>query len=197
MRRILIIGGTAIALLAVSALALPYLIPAERFRPLLLAQLEKMFARQVELGQVSLRVFPLTLRMDRLMVAEDPRFKGGQPFAETAEIDVHAALFPLLRGELEITSLRLGKPAIELLQAPDKTWNTASLAPRGGGRRLTLSELVIEGGQLALTTAGGSRTVYPNIDIKLRDIGSQGNKPVHLAARPGPAQSIEFHGTFA
>ena len=58
MRRLLIILGSLAVLLVGAFFALPWLINADQFRPLLKGELEKSLKRPVELGKLSLTVFP-------------------------------------------------------------------------------------------------------------------------------------------
>lgn len=201
MRRALILGGSLAGLIVLVLAALPLLVSGERFQPLLRAQLEKALARPVEIGACSLGMFPPALVVDRLAIGEDPRAASTRPFASARELRVQPRLLTLLRGQVEIASLRLVQPAIELIEMADGSWNTASLGGAGGGAQgggaLRLNSLSAEDAQFALTTRARGRTVYPHIDLRVRDIAPGARMPIDLAANIAPGQAIEFHGSAA
>src|SRR5512135_392011 len=69
---------------------------------------------------------PPSLIVNDVVIGEDPRFGAG-PFAKAQELDVRVALIPLLRRDLQVKSLRLVNPDIELIKDQSSQWNYASL----------------------------------------------------------------------
>lgn len=200
MRRLWIILGAAIALLAGAFLALPWLVNANQFRPLLKSELEQALRRPVELGALSLTVFPLALEASDLVIGEDPAFGGERPFARAQKLAVKVDLFGLFRRQVHVESLRITNPLVELIRRADGKWNVDSLtASDGSPSTLKLAEVRIDGGRLALRTPTQARAEYQNIDVMLRDFAAGRKSPVTVTARmPGVNNgALSFDGTVA
>ena len=67
MTRARLLAGIGIAI-ACFIFALPFLISAERFRPVIQSQLQSSLGRPVEFGALSLRIIPLSLRATSLEI---------------------------------------------------------------------------------------------------------------------------------
>jgi uncharacterized protein involved in outer membrane biogenesis len=206
--------------LAVAAVALlPYFLDVNSYRGRIQAELEQRLHRPVTLGPMELKVLPLAFRVENVAIAEDPAFGPRKNFAETDELYVTAALWPLLHGELQIHSLELNRPRIELVRSADGVWNYASLgrapsaAPASApaapsapasptqpapASAFSLAELKITDGQVAITDLqkGALRMVYDHIDLTLGDYAPGKafsiDAATHLAG-PG-AQTIRLEG---
>jgi uncharacterized protein involved in outer membrane biogenesis len=199
MRRVLLIVGIGAALLGAALFALPYLVNADQFRPLLKTELEKSLKRPVELGKLSLSVFPLALEAHDVVIGEDPAFGKERPFAKAETLAVRIDLLPLLKQQVSVDSLRITNPAVELIRNANGRWNTDSLTSDDGSKStLKLSEVRIDDGRVALTTPTHPRAEYSNIDVSLRDYGSGGKSPLTATVRmPGNQGEISFDGTVA
>ncbi|MBI2686156.1 MAG: AsmA family protein [Acidobacteria bacterium] len=165
MKRFRVIGGVFLALAGL-VFALPYIVSAERFRPLIQSQLQSALGRPVEFGELNLRIIPLALRATNLKI---------EGLATVDTIDVHARILPLLQGNVEVDSLTLTRPVVTYKSNPNSSKN--SEIP-------TLNSLRIIDGRLI---TGGSE--YANIDADL-SLGNQtsgtiswenGTLPVKLA----------------
>ncbi|MBY0503369.1 MAG: AsmA family protein [Bryobacteraceae bacterium] len=200
MRRLWIFLGLGAALLALAVLALPWLVNADSFRPLLKSELEKSLRRPVELGPLSLSVFPLAIVARDVVIGEDPAFGQARPFARAQSLAVRAGFFSVLKGNVKVDSLRITQPLVELIQDKSGRWNVDSLTSKDSSSApLQLTELRIDGGRVALTTPGHPRAEYENIDLLLRDYGSGGKSPLSVTAHlPGKdTGDIAFTGTLA
>ena len=127
MRKTAIILVAFIAADLVLLLTLPHIVDANRYRRQLQGQLQDRLNRPVELRQLSLGFFPLHLEARNVSIGEDPAFGGSAPFAQVARLDVRVRAFPLLRGRVEITSLKMERPTIEFIRNEHGVWNFASL----------------------------------------------------------------------
>ncbi len=200
MRRLLLIVGILAVLVVGAGLALPYLVNADQFRPMLKAELEKSLRRPVELGKLSLTVFPLAITASDVVIGEDPAFGKERPFAKAESLAVKIDLFSLLRSEVHVDSLRIAKPLVELIRDANGKWNVDSLSSKDDtSSPLKLAELRIDGGRVALTTPSHPRAEYHHIDVLLRDYGGSGKSPLSVTANlPGAdGGSINFDGTVA
>jgi len=211
MRKLGIAVLVLVALVLIAALAIPYLVDVNRYRDRIQAELQQRLNRPVSLGRMHLRVLPLSFRVENVVIGDDRTFGSPAPFAQADELRVSAELMPLLRGEVEINSLELKRPRIELIRNRQGVWNFATLgqpqpatAPPSGKptpaqpanpqspppqqqakKPLALKDLKISDGQVAMTDyqKAQPRTVYDHIDLRLIDFAP--DKPF-LPACSGP-----------
>ena len=204
MRKIAIIIGVVVAVIILAAVVFVATINPNDYRGAIQARLEQQLNRRIGLGNMDLGLFPPRFRVFNLSIADDPRFGNNRPFVETQELSVSVQLLPLLSKSLQVDSLSLQRPSVELIKNAQGVWNFASLgkeaageAPSGrtgtpkglappssssGGQQLSLGELAINDGQVAITDlhARKPRTVYDHINLKLGDFAS--NAPFGLDA---------------
>jgi uncharacterized protein YhdP len=188
MRKILVLAGIAVVALLAAVATYLALIDVNQFRPQIQTALQKQLGRPVSLGTISLRLVPLSIRVANIAIGEDPEFKTGLPFASAAQVRVAVRLFPLLRKQLHIESFVLTDAAIELVRNGSGQWNFSSLgggASSGGdsgGGGLSISELHIQNGRIAVSETGKPRSVYEHIDIRLADFAPGRQFKLRLAA---------------
>ena len=215
MRKLGIAVSVLVALALVAALAIPYLVDVNRYRDRIQAELQQRLNRPVSLGRMHLSVLPLAFRVENVVIGDNQTFGSPAPFAQAEELRVRAELMPLLRGEVEINSLELKRPRIELIRNRQGVWNFASLgqqpqtaaAPASGKptpaqpsnpqspppqqqakKPLALKDLKISDGQVAMTDhlKAQPRTVYDHIDLRLIDFAPDKPFLVEAAAHlPG------------
>lgn len=154
MKRARLLAGVGIAIASL-VFALPFLISAERFRPLIQGQLQSALGRPVEFGALSLRVIPLSLRATTLDI------KG---LATVEVLDVHVRFLPLLQGDVEVDSLVLTRPVVDYASNPQSPAENS--AP-------SLKSLQIIDGKLITTSAFGQRAEYANIDAEIQVVDNQ------------------------
>jgi uncharacterized protein involved in outer membrane biogenesis len=180
MRRIL---GYAAAVLLVAAAGFYFFFDVNQFREPIQAQLEKVLNRKVTLGRMHLRLFPLAVGIENVAIQDDPRFSGERPFVTAREVAVSAGLAALLNRRVEVHSIRILDPAIELIRPDNGQWNYSTLGSGAApdstapAAPVSLSEVRIENGRIGLTREG-RRTEYQNIDVRLRNFA--GNRPFDL-----------------
>jgi AsmA protein len=201
-RRIVIAAAGTLFLLVCVVLALPLIVDLNRYRGDIEAVLRKRLHRDVTLGTMRLSVVPPGLRVENALIAEDPDYKTGRPFAKLARIAVRPRILPLLRGAFELDSLELDAPEIELVRSTEGRWNVTTMGGEesrspGDGTTLVLNRLVISGGQIAVTDlqpASGAarpaapdarRAVYRNIDVRLDGFSPKRAFDVTLGLTPG------------
>jgi AsmA protein len=126
MRKLIAAVGVLIVLIIVALLLIPKLINVEQYRPKIQAELQQRLGRQVSFGAMHLSLLPLAIQIDNAAISEDPHFGSGQ-FATVQRLDVHAKLLPLLRKDVQISSVVLKQPKIELIRNTDGVWNFSSI----------------------------------------------------------------------
>jgi AsmA protein len=127
MRKLGIAIGVIVILLIAAALIVPHLIDVNQYHGQIQSQLEKRLGRQVTLGKMGLRLFPPAFDVENPTIAEDPRFASNRPFATADKLAVSVKFWPLLRKQLEVNSLELVRPHIELVRNAQGVWNFATL----------------------------------------------------------------------
>jgi AsmA protein len=74
MKRTIRIVAIVVGILSVIAVALPFLVDVNSFRPKLEGELTTALGRQVKVGNLSLSVFSGSVSADNISVADDPAF---------------------------------------------------------------------------------------------------------------------------
>jgi len=221
MRKLGVIIGITVLVLVLAVAVFAATFNVNHYRGTIQSELEKRLDRKVTLGAMHLGVFPPRFQVQNLSIADDPKFNDGTPFVGAQGLDVSVKLLPLLKKSVEISSLTLQRPNVELIKDAQGRWNFSSIgatqktAPSQNKQQFTLQELVVQDGQIAVTDqqAGKQRMVYDHINLTLTDLApdrpfsidasvhfpGQGAEEIRLQGKAGPAQSepaaIPFHGS--
>jgi uncharacterized protein involved in outer membrane biogenesis len=127
MRKLGIAIAVIVVLLIAGALLVPRLIDVNEYHSQIQSQLEKRLGRQVTLGNMRLRLFPPAFDVETFTIAENPQFATNRPFATAEKLAVSVEFWPLLHKKVEVKSLELDRPHIELLRNEQGVWNVATL----------------------------------------------------------------------
>src|SRR3954470_9619575 len=107
MRKVLIFVGGLLGVLVVAAIALPFFVNADSFRPRIEAQLQQSLGRKVQIGKLSLSLMAGGVTADDITIADDPTFSK-QPFLHAKSLDVGVDMGALLFSRaLHVRSLTL------------------------------------------------------------------------------------------
>ncbi len=126
MRKLAITAVAVCLVVAIVLALLPQFLDVNHYRTRIQAELQSRLGRPVSLGNIKASFLPPSLIVKDVVIGEDPRFGAG-PFAKAQELGVRVALIPLLRKDLQMKSLRLINPDIELIKDQSGRWNYASL----------------------------------------------------------------------
>jgi uncharacterized protein involved in outer membrane biogenesis len=127
MRKVVVTLVVIIVVLVAAALIIPRFIDVNRYHDRIQAGLEKKLGRPVSLGQMHLTMFPPSIQVDNAVIGEDKSFDTGRPFAEAERLAISVQFWPLLRKQVEINSVELVRPRIEVVRNGQGVWNFASL----------------------------------------------------------------------
>jgi AsmA-like C-terminal region len=94
----------------------------------LTARLQAAFGRPVEVGRYHFSFFGPVLSAESVAVADDPRF-GQEYFLRADSLSVGIRWLSLLRGRLELGTLSLSHPSLNLVRDPAGDWNLAGWLP--------------------------------------------------------------------
>jgi uncharacterized protein involved in outer membrane biogenesis len=205
MRKVLIGAGIPAAVVIAGIAAALMLVDVNQFRGPMQAELERQFRRRVVLGDMGLRLFPLSVRIDNVSVAEAPQYASSRPFLTSRQLRVSAGLFALLRKRIEVTSLRLVEPTLELIKSREGQWNFSSLGAPGSTQAqssaLELETLEIQNGTVAVTDlrAGKPRSVYDRIEATLKNYAPgkhfKASIRAHLPGKGKQEVALDVEGT--
>ena len=127
MRKLIGVLIAVVLIVVIAVIAFPSLVNVNQYHDKIQAELQQKLHRQVKLGDMSLKLFPFSIRVHDVEIGEDPKFNAGRPFASTQELAVSAKLLPLLRHDIQVNSVELVDPKIELVRNAQGVWNFASL----------------------------------------------------------------------
>jgi AsmA protein len=127
MRRLVVGVGIMLALILVVAFVFAATFNVNHYRGAIQTQLEKRLGRSVSLGEMHVNLFPPRFRVENPAISDDSDFSADAPFIKAQQLDVAVKLSPLLRKEIEITSLDLLNPSVNLIRNSAGVWNFASL----------------------------------------------------------------------
>jgi AsmA protein len=203
-KKSLMIAGGIVVLLFLIVVCLPLFINANQFKPTLETQLATALGRQVGIGDISLSIFSGGVTVSDVSIADDPAFSKS-PFLTTKSLSVGVELLPLIFSKkLEVRSLTVKDPEVNLIHGPNGTWNYSSLggakgasktpAPSQGGapgaEAMSVGKLSIENGKIIVSGAGSSAkpSIYQNVDLEASDLSYTSQFPFKLTAT-GPGNS--------
>ncbi|HEX8926319.1 MAG TPA: AsmA family protein, partial [Terriglobales bacterium] len=128
MRKVIAVIVVIVIVLVVAAALVPKLINVNKYHDMAEHQLEQRLGRKVQLGNMSLSLLPPSFKVDNAVIAEDPAFGGsGRPFAQARELDVRVGFLPLLTGKVDVKSLELKNPTVELIRNQQGIWNFSTI----------------------------------------------------------------------
>src|SRR5256885_14817634 len=203
MRKVGIVFGILVVVVIIGAAIFAATFDVNRYRGRIQSELERRLDRKVTLGPMHLSLLPPRFQVQNIAIAEDSKFPNPKPFVQADQLDVSVKLMPLLSKSIEIDSLKLQRPTVELVKNQSGVWNFSSLganAPKASGSKsqFSLSELAIQDGLVAITDLEKRqpRAVYDHIDGTLNDLAPGQPFAVQVAARmPGAGnQEVRLQG---
>ena len=119
--------------LAVGGTLLSIYVDPDRYRSEVIAYLEAKTGKQIAVGHLAIIWFPLTIRLDDFSSRNPKPFPSGY-FLQAKRIDAAMDTTALLQRRLQIKSLTLYEPTINVVSDPDGLWNFEN-PPTGDSRR--------------------------------------------------------------
>jgi len=192
---LIVIGIVALVLLAL-VFVVPALINVDRYRPRVVSYLQEKTGKQIELGQLSLTFFPVSIHIVDFGVKNPPIFPPGY-IVKVARIDADLSVGALLHRQVLIKSLVLEDPVLNLTSDPDGPWNFEN--PQAAASQTTLplgviSRVQIKRGQLIASNLLPSDAAGP-IFFEAHDIAGD-LEQVNLVGIINPtSSSVDGRGT--
>jgi AsmA protein len=199
------------AVLIVIALALPFLINVNSFKPQIESNLTDALGRKVTVGNLSLSILSGSVGADDIAIADDPSF-ASQPFIRAKALKVGVELMPLIFSkQLHVTELSLTEPQVTLLRASSGRWNYSTLggtsaskpaAPSSSGansfqQNLSVGKLAIKDGRVSIaeTKAPAKAHVYDKVNIEVKNFSFASQFPFTLSAGLPGGGTLKLDGT--
>lgn len=115
MKKIVIALGVVVVLAIAALVILPSLVPADRIRQEVVAQVKSATGRDLSIdGKVSVSAFPsLSVQVSNVALSNPPGFQG-KDMVRLGALDVRLKLLPILSGKVEVDSFVLVDPVISL-----------------------------------------------------------------------------------
>lgn len=189
--------GIVVAVLLLIAIALPFLINVNSFRPKLESELTEALGREVKVGNLSLSILSGSVSAENLSIADDAAFSK-DPFIRAKSLKVGVEVMPLILSKaLHVTDVTLDQPEIALLRDASGKWNFSSLGNKSESAAkpatasgsssapdLSVSKLDVKDGRLSVNRANSSIKphVYDNVGISVRDFSPKSQFPFTITA---------------
>jgi AsmA family/AsmA-like C-terminal region len=117
-------------LVVLGLLLLPPFINVNRYRKRVADSISRALAREVSVSGIELKMLPRPgLVLSNFVVADDPSY-GAEPMLRASTVTAYIRLTSLWRGRLEIGTLDLDSPSLNLVRRPDGHWNLEELVER-------------------------------------------------------------------
>ncbi len=202
MKRTLKILAVIVGVLIVIAIAIPFFVDANTFRPKLESELTDALGRQVKVGNLSLSLLSGGVSADDISIADDPEFSKSA-FVQAKSLKVGVELIPLIFSKtLNVTELTLNQPEISLVKSENgEKWNFSSLGGKnpsaaksaaptssGGNPNLSVGKLNVKDGRLTVSGEGSTQKphVYDKVNIEVKNFSFASSFPFTMSAKlPG------------
>lgn len=174
-----VIAGSLLLFIA----ALPRLFNVDRFRLKAISYLEESTGKKVEIGRLSLTLFPqLMIHVEDFGAKSPPLFPPSY-ILKVSRIDAQIGFWALLHRELVIRSVVLEQPTINLVSDPDGPWNFENPGAKNKPNSFvigTIARVKIKRGHILMSNLLSSDAPGPvffeakDVYSELDDVNAQG-----------------------
>jgi AsmA protein len=205
MKSALKIVAIVVIVLLVVAIALPFIIDVNVFRPTIESDLSAALGRQVKVGNLSLSILGGRVAADDLSIADDPAFSK-DPFIHAKALGVGVELIPLIFSkQLRVTDLTIEQPQVSLLRTADGKWNFSTLGSKAdktasksssANPDLSMGKLSVKEGSVSIVNIStrAKPQVYQNVNITVQNFSFTSNFPFTLSAGLPGGGNIKLDG---
>jgi AsmA protein len=204
-RRLVIVVVGLVAILIIVALALPFLIDANQFKPRVEAEATKALGREVKLGNLSLSIFSGGVKAQNLQVAENPAYGKG-PFLTASSMEIGVEMMPLITSrKLNVESFTIEQPQVNLVHGSNGKWNVSTLggSSQGAGGESSstafkVGKFAIHDGRVTVVHLGAQSkpSTYENVELTANNLSLTSAFPYELSTTPPGGGSIKVSGNF-
>ena len=211
MKRTLRIVAIVVVVLIILLVAVPFLIPVDKFRPTIEEKASQALGRKVEFGSLSLSLISGSLSAESLSIGDDPKFSTS-PFLTAKSLKVGVEIFPLIFSKtLNVTGITIDTPQVTLLHNPAGVWNFSSLggasakseqaqAAKSSGSAapadLSVQQFTLKDGRIILgSTSSSKRSTYDNVSVVASNFSMTSKFPVTVTAELPGGGKFKLDGT--
>jgi AsmA protein len=208
--KLLKILAIIVGVLIVIAIAIPFFIDANTFRPKLESELTDALGRPAKVGNLSLSLFSGSVSADDISIADDPAFSKSA-FVEAKSLKVGVEMIPLIFSKtLNVTELTLNQPEISLVKSEEgEKWNFSSLggnnaaaskpaaaSPSSGNPNLSVAKLNVNNGRLTVSRIGSAEKprIYDKVNIEVTNFSFNSSFPFKMTARLPGDGTVKLEG---
>lgn len=206
MKRAIRIVAIIIVVFIILLVAVPFLIPVDKFRPTIEEKASQALGRQVQLGNLSLSLISGSLSAENLSIGDDPKFSKN-PFLTAKSLKVGVEIMPLIFSKtLNVTGITIVNPEVILLHNPAGQWNYSSLAGASAKSAakpaaatpsssapadFSVEKFSLESGRITIgSTTTEKRSTYDNLNVTASNVSMTSKFPFTATA------SLPAGGTF-
>jgi AsmA protein len=204
-RKIVFIVGGVVVLLILIALALPFLIDANQFKPRVEAEASKALGREVKVGNLSLSIFSGGVKAENLSIAENTAYGKG-PFLTAKGMEIGVEMMPLITSrKLNVQSFTIEQPEVTLIHGANGKWNVSTLGGNTEAKssdstpgEFKVGKFAIHNGRVTVQHLGtrDKPNVYENVELTATDISLNSAFPYKFSATPPGGGSVKVDGNF-
>lgn len=207
MKTILKVIAVIVALLIVAAIALPFLINVNTFRPQIESRMSDALGRQVKVGNLSLSLLSGGVGADQLSIADDPKFSKDS-FIRAKSLKVGVEMMPLIFSkQINVTEIVIDQPEITLLRNQSGVWNFSSLGnssekskpaeKSSGPADLRVGKLELTDGKIFFGSIPSKRKpiVYDKVEVLVRNVSMTSAFPLTASLSLPGGGSLKLDGT--
>ncbi|MHB8502705.1 MAG: AsmA family protein [Candidatus Acidiferrales bacterium] len=206
MSRTLRIIAIVVAVLIVLVVAVPFLIPVDKFRPTIEEKASQALGRKVQLGNLSLSLISGSLSAESLSIGDDPKFSTS-PFLTAKSLKVGVEIIPLIFSKtLNVTGITIESPEVTLLHNPGGQWNYSSLGGAAAKSQqkkaetspadLSVQKFSLKDGRIIVgSTSSQKRSIYDHVSVVASNFSMTSNFPVTITASLPSGGTFKLDGT--
>ncbi len=214
MKRVAGIIGIVVVFLLAVAVALPFLIDGNQFRPALESRLTAALGRPVKLGDLKISLFSGGAVATDLSISDDPAFSKS-PFLEAESLKVDVEMLPLiLHRKLNVTGITIEQPQIHVIETAAGVFNFSSIGAKSGtsptpsaapepaatpdrAPDLSVARIEISNGRITFEKkAPGARpNAIDKLDLVAKNFSPGAAFPVSISAGVAGGGTIKIDGT--
>jgi AsmA protein len=204
MKRILRIVAIVVAVLIVLLVAVPFLIPVDKFRPTIEEKASQALGRNVQFGNLSLSLFSGSLSAETLSIGDDPKFSKS-PFLTAKSLKVGVEIIPLIFSKtLNVTGITIDSPEVTLLHNSAGDWNYSSLGGASAKSSksatspadLSVQKFSLKDGRIIVgSTSSQKRSTYDHVSIVASNFSMTSKFPVTVTADLPSGGKFKLDGT--
>jgi len=208
MKKILLITAVVIGVALVAAIALPFVIDVDQFRPTIQNELSAMLGREMTIGHLDLSIVRGHLKAADISISDDAAFSSA-PFVRAQSLEVGIDLIPLIFSRtVHIRSITLQKPQVALLRSTSGQWNFSSIGQQVKGKKLsidssagpqgapefTVQTLNIVDGRLSIGNSPNRQQTYDGVNVTAENVSYSSMFPFTVKANTPGGGTLQLEG---